>query len=173
MKRPCRLVLSLVVMVTLAGVTSCAGLLPVSSPPRAPAAKPAAPVAARASADEELRGLVELVNRYRRTHGLGELEWDPRLARVAQAHSEDMARRSFFSHRNPDGLTPFDRLRAADVHYQAAAENIAEGQETAEEVFGGWIGSPGHRRNLENPAFTRHGIGLVQRRWTHILIRSR
>ena len=89
------------------------------------------------------------------------------------AHSADMVRRGYFSHTSPDGKTPFDRRRGVGIQYHAAAENIAEGQETAEEVFRSWVNSPGHRKNIENPNYTHHGIGLRQNHWTHILIRPR
>lgn len=174
MNRPCRLVL-LPVAFALAGVTSCAGLAPLleGTPERRPSTGPAAPASTGAPANAEVRDLMEIVNRYRRSKNLPSLTWHARAAAVAQAHSEDMARRGYFSHENPDGETPFDRMQEAGIRYRAAAENIAEGQETADEVFRSWVNSPGHRRNLDNPAYTHHGIGLHRDHWTHVLIRPR
>lgn len=174
MSPPCRLVLRLAVFLALAGVTSCAGLMPIleGTPERRPPRdEPVVITGGPSSA--ELGDLVDLVNRYRRSKGLVTLAWSERVARVAQAHSEDMVRRDYFSHKSPDGKTPGARLLAAGIRYEAAAENIAEGQETAEEVFRSWMNSPGHRKNLENPTSTHHGIGLRQRHWTHVLIRPR
>ena len=37
------------------------------------------------------------------------------MATVARRHSEDMARRGFFDHRNPDGLDPTQRARTAGL----------------------------------------------------------
>ena len=175
MQQPCRLVLPLALAIALAGVTSCAGLLPVSSPPREARREspPPTPVVRQESSNEEVRELVSLVQRYRRSRNLPELQWDARVAKVAQAHSEDMFRRGYFSHVNPDGQSPFDRLLFAGIRYRAAAENIAQGQETPEEVFGSWVNSPGHRRNLDNPAFTHQGIGLYRDHWTHVLLKRR
>ena len=79
--------------------------------------------------------------------------------------------RRFFSHTNPDGLDPFDRLRAAGIRYRAAAENLAEGRATGRDTYDDWIESDGHRRNIENCEFTSLGIGLVDRRWTLLLAR--
>jgi uncharacterized protein YkwD len=120
----------------------------------------------------EVQRLANLVNERRARLGRGALVWDDRLARVAQRHSEDMARRHFFSHVNPDGLDPFERLSAAGIRFRAAAENIGEGQRDADEMFEDWMDSPGHRRNLENGRYTRHGIGLYQRYWTHVFVRE-
>ena len=54
---------------------------------------------------------------------------------------------------------------------RAAAENIATGQASGREVYDGWVRSRGHRTNLENCAYTHHGIGLYQNRWTHVFAR--
>jgi uncharacterized protein YkwD len=117
----------------------------------------------------EIQDLVARINRHRRAIGCPTLRWDDRLAAVALRHSQDMARRRFFSHTNPDGRDPFDRLRRARVRYRAAAENLAAGQITGAETFDGWMGSPGHRRNLEDCDYTRIGIGLHRGRWTCLL----
>ena len=121
--------------------------------------------------DPEIRELVRLVNAKRRSVGCQELKWDNRLAAVALAHSRDMVSRKFFSHTNPDGKDPFDRLRDANLRFSAAAENIAIGLSTGGEVFHTWLQSPGHRGNMLDCRYTRHGIGKADGRWTHILLR--
>jgi uncharacterized protein YkwD len=113
---------------------------------------------------------VERINRHRVEIGAPALVWDERLAEVARRHSEDMARRHFFAHTNPDGKDPFDRLRAAGVHYRAAAENIAEGYSSGRSVFDGWMKSQGHRKNLENPVYRLHGVGRYGKYWTHVFV---
>ena len=124
--------------------------------------------------DVELRGtleeLVDLTNGHREGLGCPALMWHAPSADVAQAHSEDMVARSYFSHTNPDGLSPFDRLAEAGITYQLAGENIAAGYQTPPAVFDGWLGSPGHRANIENCGFTSHGIGLEDSHWTHMFI---
>ena len=129
-------------------------------------AAPAAP----ASSDVEIRELVRLVNRHRVEKGLRPLAWDARLAAVARRHSRDMARRRFFGHVNPDGQDPFDRMRAAGLRFRAAGENVAEGQSSAAEVFSAWIKSRHHRANIEGRDFSRQGIGLYRKRWTHLFL---
>ena len=124
-----------------------------------------------APVDPEVRSLVERINRHRAERGCRALTWDSKLASIARRHSEDMVRRRFFSHTNPSGQDPFDRLHAAGVRYRAAAENLAEGQLTGDQTFSDWMSSPGHRRNLEDCEYTHLGVGLDRNRWTLLLVR--
>lgn len=124
-----------------------------------------------ATPDGVVREFQRLANAHRRSIGCGPLAWDPLAGGVAQAHAEDMVRRDYFSHRNPEGRGPFDRLRAAGVTYAAAAENLAFGYPTAAGVLRGWLESPGHRRNLENCRYTTHGVGFAKGKWVEVFMR--
>jgi uncharacterized protein YkwD len=123
------------------------------------------------AADPAIQEFVQLVNAKRRSMGCPELIWDDRVAAIASAHSADMDSRNFFSHTNPEGRDPFDRLQMTNVAFFAAAENIAFGPKTGHEVYETWLDSPGHRRNMLDCRFTRHGVGRVGDRWTHVLFR--
>jgi uncharacterized protein YkwD len=118
----------------------------------------------------DVEKFVSLVNAHRVTVGCAPLEWDGRVADVAEAHSEDMVARDFFSHTNPDGDSPRDRLSDAGISFRLAAENIAWGYASAEAVLSGWLGSSGHRANIENCALTHHGVGLADWHWTHLFV---
>jgi uncharacterized protein YkwD len=132
------------------------------------------PVSARpADRASDARRLADLVNRHRVSIGLEPLSWSSRAARVAMAHSQDMSRRKFFSHMNPDRKSPFDRLRDAGIEFRAAGENIASGQTTADEAFEDWIRSRGHRENIESPLFTHQGIAVHRNHWTQVLLKPR
>lgn len=120
--------------------------------------------------DGGVRQYEQLANAHRVRIGCRRLRWDAPTAAVARAHAEDMVKRDFFSHKNPDGQNPFDRLRAARVSYVAAAENIAFGYPTAAAVLEAWLNSPGHRRNLENCRYTHHGVGLRRGKWVEVFI---
>jgi uncharacterized protein YkwD len=78
---------------------------------------------------------------------------------AARVQSRDMATRSFFDHQNPDGDGPAERAGKAGYSYSTLGENIAAGYPTPEAVVAGWMGSPGHCRNLMNPNFTEIGVG--------------
>jgi len=114
----------------------------------------------------EVRDLLSHINRHRRELGCSILVWDRRLAALGLRHSEDMARRQFFDHTNPDGLDPFERMERAGLRYHAAAENLAMGATSGDEVFEGWMNSRGHRRNLENCVYARIGIGRYRNYWS-------
>ncbi len=108
--------------------------------------------------DEVLR----LVNEERTSRGLNALKRASDLDALARAHSADMINRHFFDHTNPDGQSPFDRMRAAGISYRAAAENIASGQRSAAAVMDAWMNSSGHRKNILNASYTEIGIGAVK-----------
>ena len=65
-------------------------------------------------------------------------------------------------------------MTAAGISYQAAAENIAQGYSTGQAVLNGWLGSTGHRENIENGNYTHHGVGYVEdgHYWTHVFARN-
>lgn len=104
--------------------------------------------------------MLEMVNAERTAQGLRPLQADPALAEVARAHSRDMFARSYFSHTNPEGLEPFDRMRQARAPYLVAGENLALAQ-TLPSAHQGLMNSPGHRANILLPRYGRVGIGVL------------
>jgi uncharacterized protein YkwD len=115
----------------------------------------------------EAQAAIQVANEIRKQNGLPELVFDPKLTAVAQAHAEDMLNRKYFDHNTPEGLTPFDRIQAGGVDFQAAAENIAMGENDPHAVFDLWLNSPGHRRNLLNKDYGHQGIGYAGGYWVH------
>jgi uncharacterized protein YkwD len=104
--------------------------------------------------------MLELVNKERTKRGLKALKADPELTNVARAHSQDMFVRGYFAHVNPEGKSPFDRMKEAQVRFRTAGENLALAQ-TLEIAHTNLMNSPGHRANILNPAFGRLGIGIM------------
>jgi hypothetical protein len=49
------------------------------------------------------------------------------LLSIAQAHTQDMYRLNYFSHNDPNGTTPYDRMINAGYNYVRAGENMAAG----------------------------------------------
>ncbi|HEU4408656.1 MAG TPA: CAP domain-containing protein [Polyangiaceae bacterium] len=90
------------------------------------------------------------------------LRWSDALARAAQAHSEDMAAKGYFSHDSADGRDMAARVRAQGYAFSALGENIAAGQRTPAEVMAGWLESPGHCANIMNPSFQELGVGRAE-----------
>ena len=102
----------------------------------------------------------DLVNQIRAENGLEPFVYNVTLAETARAHSQDMIDRNFFSHTNPDGEDPFDRMRDNGLSFSMAAENIAAGQRTPEEVVNSWMNSEGHRANILGGC-EELGVGLA------------
>lgn len=104
--------------------------------------------------------MLGLINEERAKAGLSPLELDPELTLVARAHSQDMFVRGYFAHVTPEGITPFDRIKAAGVEYIIAGENLAHAA-TLAVAHSGLMNSPGHRENILRPEFGRVGIGIL------------
>ena len=102
----------------------------------------------------------DLVNQIREENGLEPFVYNETLAETARAHSQDMIDRNFFDHTNPDGKSPFDRMRDNGLSYSMAAENIAMGYPSPEAVVEGWMNSDGHRANILGGC-EELGVGLA------------
>lgn len=117
--------------------------------------------------ESEVLRLVNQARGSRRTCGstahraVPALRADAKLARVAAAHSADMAKRNYFNHKSRNGDTPFDRMRAAGYAYSSAGENIAAGYRSPASVVKAWLKSPGHCRNIMRKSFTELGVGYA------------
>lgn len=101
----------------------------------------------------------DLANAVRVREGEDPFEWCEDVALVAREHSKDMAERDFFSHDNPDGEDPFDRMENAGISFSSGAENIAYGYSNAVKVHEAWMNSKGHRRNILRDN-DRLGVGV-------------
>ena len=103
---------------------------------------------------------------------IGTLDYDPSIARIARAHSENMLVTGIFDH-EIGGLGPSER--AARAGYRCGlGENIImaprpfmSGEEqAAKALFESWMKSPGHRSNILTSAYRRTGVGVVEKRGT-------
>lgn len=106
--------------------------------------------------------ILQLVNAERTARGLQPLSLDQRLSAAATAHSAHQAEIGTIFHVAPDGTTPGERITAAGYVFSAWAENVAAGHTSPEAVVAGWMASPGHCRNLLNPAYVHLGVGFVE-----------
>lgn len=109
--------------------------------------------------DLEAKMLV-LVNEERAKEELAPLKADPELTEVARAHSRDMFARGYFAHISPEGKSPFDRMKAANVQFLTAGENLALAHSLSI-AHNGLMNSPGHRANILSPSYGRVGIGIL------------
>lgn len=106
-----------------------------------------------------------LLNERRARHGLAPLAREARLELAAQRYTADMVKRRFFSHDDPGGLDPQDRILLAGYPslHVSTGENLAWGtgvESSPVEIVDGWMRSPGHRANILEAAYTEVGVGV-------------
>lgn len=118
--------------------------------------------------------ILRLTNAYRKDKGLSPLRLNAVCSAQALQHSRDMARgRVRFGH---DGFKKrVQRVGQSLGRLAASAENVAYGQQSAEEAVNTWINSAPHRKNLSGN-YTKIGIGVAQSKegqyyFTQIFIR--
>ncbi|WP_226681587.1 CAP domain-containing protein [Sutcliffiella horikoshii] len=144
---------------------------PQQQAPQQNTEKPATEQTAGAVSEFEKK-VVELTNAEREKQGLAPLELDVELSKVAKDKSKDMQQNNYFSHNSPTHGSPFDMMKKYGIQYNAAGENIAQGQQSPEEVVNAWMNSEGHRANIMNENFTHIGVGHVEEGnyWTQMFI---
>jgi uncharacterized protein YkwD len=128
-----------------------------------------APAAARAAVSVsalEAQVLAD-VNATRRQRGLRPLRFSVALARAADAHSRDMARRGYFSHTSADGAAFWRRVErfypSAGFRSWSVGENLvwASPDLSSSSALSMWMGSPPHRGNLLNRQWREIGLSAV------------
>ncbi len=106
--------------------------------------------------------IFRLVNVQRGYANLPLLTYNWQAARVARIKSQDMIDSKYFSHISPTYGSPFKMLESFGLRFSAAAENIAMGQRTAQEVMNTWMNSPGHKANILSRSVTQLGVGVAK-----------
>src|SRR5438876_11473713 len=106
------------------------------------------------------RHLFEALNRERAIQNLGALQWDDALFKAARQHALRMANLNMLEHQLPSEADLEVRLAEAGARFSAIAENIAVGA-SPQIIHGGWMDSPGHRKNILDPRLTSVGIAAV------------
>jgi uncharacterized protein YkwD len=103
-----------------------------------------------------------LVNQARLGQGLQPLAYDGALAAAAQSYAQLMANSGCFSHTCPPVTYFVDRVVAAGyTPWLFLGENIAGGQQTAQQVVQDWMNSSGHRANILNANYKDLGVGVA------------
>jgi uncharacterized protein YkwD len=158
----------------LLGATLLAGLLAafVATSPGPVAAAiqtgDCSPASSWPAANDSLASQVmSLINQHRAGIGEGQLVTSPTLSASAVWKARHMAAFGYFSHDDPGPPTTSTPARtAADrvatCGYSASwGENIAEGFQDAQSAVNAWLGSAGHKANIENGSYVATGVGVA------------
>ncbi|MDE2787302.1 MAG: CAP domain-containing protein [Chloroflexota bacterium] len=164
---------------SVAALPTLAPLLPVRIPtPVATVSVPAVTQKPNLRYTEEKRYMLSLINAERNKAGVGAITLGENVA--AQLHAESALDNCFSSHWGIDGLKPYMRYSLAGG-YQSNGENgsgldycitASDGyrangpiKQEIRETMDGWMRSPGHRRNMLDPAHKRVNIGIAWDRY--------
>lgn len=113
-----------------------------------------------ANNDRLVAQVLSLINEKRTRIGLNEVTLNPVLTQVAESYAEQMIQQGFFAHENPDGDGPGERAIRAGYVFLAVGENLAAGQESAEQVMAEWMASPEHKEIILGLQWREVGIGI-------------
>ncbi|MEV8514829.1 CAP domain-containing protein [Dactylosporangium sp. NPDC051484] len=126
-----------------------------------PPAKPKTTAATQGGNSAYEAKVLTIVNAERAKAGCQPLAYNAKLRAAAYKHSADMAARDYFSHDTPEGVSFATRITNEGYRWSNAAENIAKGQSTPEDVMNAWMNSAGHRANILNCKLKDLGVGLA------------
>ncbi len=148
-------------------ITVAAGIVAACLPAFTPAASgsqsraaqpcPGAGTSAKRQSSASIRSaIVCLIARRRAADDLPPLRESASLDRSAQAWTNAMVSRGYFSH----GTSLGARISAAGFRWASAGEDIATGLQTPRAVVNTWMHSLGHCQVILDPSFAFVGIGV-------------
>lgn len=113
--------------------------------------------------------VVERTNSFRQEEQLDPLTVNKQLTATAQEFADFMARTDKYGH-HADDRSPAERATAQEYEFCLIAENIAyqynsrgfTAESLASGFVEGWKESPGHRRNMLEPAATETGVAMAR-----------
>jgi uncharacterized protein YkwD len=145
---------------------ACALAIAVVSPPTSPGAVGGCTPGANFRPENAALAaqVVQLVNQHRTAMGLRALAVSPTLTASAVWKARHMATYNYMAHADiapPIARSAGDRIAACGYASAGWGENIAAGYPTPAAVVAAWLQSPGHKANIENPAYLVTGSGAA------------
>lgn len=130
------------------------------------AAAPFVPAGAYAGAESDMLGQINAA----RARGAlcGSISMPPapplrangKLTSIANSHAADMTARGYFSSTTPEGRGVGRRVADAGYVWQAVAENLARGAQSAQDAVLRWMSHESQCRNIMKPEYTDAGLGF-------------
>lgn len=117
------------------------------------------PVGLKNTTQEEW-DVLRLTNIERTKAGLPLLVTFDALQKAGGVRADELENK--YDHTRPNGSAPNTALSEQGVAYGKSAENIAQGQSSAEAVVQDWMNSPGHKANILTPSLRYMGTGFSQ-----------
>ncbi|MFK2824883.1 CAP-associated domain-containing protein [Bacillus sp. B190/17] len=124
----------------------------------------------RAIEEGSEKQILDLTNIIREKHHLKQVTWEEKTAEVAKNHSKEMYEKQYFAHESPSAGDLGNRLKAANIAYQLAGENIAANYTDGPAAIEGWLNSKNHREALLEKDFTFLGVGVYRKYYTQNFI---
>lgn len=109
----------------------------------------------------EEQEVLDLINQYRKQNGLEALKPLAKLQQTAKLKAKDLVDNEYFSHNSKQLGTPFEMLKANQVDYDIAGENLA-GNITPEKAVESWINSKTHKENILEEKFNYTGVCVIE-----------
>lgn len=109
---------------------------------------------------EQEAAILAGINAYRAQHGLAALDESAALRDLSRAHATDMVNRNYFSHINPEGKGPYQRLQAAGIPFAYYAATNSYASIRADAVISDWATHPGKHFMLDS-RLTQCGVGVA------------
>ncbi len=107
------------------------------------------------------QAVLNSMNKARKEAGLNELRMDNgNMMTAAKIRAKEIT--VHWAHERPDGAKWDTVFTEEGVKYNMRGENLADGYETADLVFDGWMNSPGHRANIMEGRFTHVSIACFE-----------
>lgn len=108
----------------------------------------------------EIQEIAAIVNQIRAENGLAPLSLDMgNYHNVTYLRTQEVAQS--YSHTRPNGQACYTIFGEYGLGYSSSGENIAQGQQSAQEVVNDWMNSPTHRANILRGEFTILSIGVA------------
>lgn len=121
--------------------------------------------------DEAAQRVIEETNAFRAANGLDIVAPNPKLRDASHEFARYMPENGRYGH-DADGRNPTQRAQAQGYDPCIVSENIAflyrsagyDAATLAHNMVDRWKSSPGHRKNMLEPAVTQIGVGIAQDR---------
>lgn len=104
--------------------------------------------------------VIRLINEERVKRRLAPVVKNDDLSGVTRTKATDMADNEYCVHTSPTYGSPGDMVRKYTENITFIGENLAAGQQTAQDVFTAWMDSPGHKAILLSKSANCIGVGV-------------